>query len=112
MKSIIELEKERLEWSLKTFPDATALSSLRKLEGEIKEVELAFEHTAMYGFDRKALTEEYADCLMCLFDSAGRMNISVEDIVQSFAMKLEKNKHRSWKKNADDTYSHVKPVGS
>ena len=111
MKSIIELEKERLEWSLKTFPDATAFSSLRKLEDEIKEVELAFEHTTIDGFDKEALTEEYADCLMCLFDSAGRTGISVEDIVQSFAIKLEKNKNRSWKKNADNTYSHVKPVG-
>lgn len=39
MKSIIELEKDRMEWSLKNFPEATPISSLRKLEGEIKEVE-------------------------------------------------------------------------
>lgn len=29
-KTIIELEAERLEWSLKTFPEATASSSLQK----------------------------------------------------------------------------------
>lgn len=36
--NIIELEKERLEWSLKNFPDATHHSSLRKLRTEITEV--------------------------------------------------------------------------
>jgi len=107
MKSIIELENERLEWSLKTFTEATPISSLRKLEGEIKEVEEELNQPSSYGH----LSEEYADCLMCLFDSAGRAGISLEMIFQSFEIKLEKNKKRVWNKNQDNSYSHVKSVG-
>jgi len=101
MKSIIELEKERFEWSLKTFPEATAISSLRKLESEIKEIKLDI----VIGIKEPM---EYADALMCLFDSAGRNGISVERIFKSFEEKLEINKKRKWKKNPDNSYSHLK----
>ncbi len=105
MKTIIELEKERLEWSLKNFPEATAKSSLLKLLDEIGEVgkELDMPNATLY-----PLTEEYADCLMCLFDSAGRAGVTPEDIFKAFEVKLEKNKKRKWQKNPDNTYSHVK----
>jgi len=102
--TIIELEAERLEWSLKTFPEATAVSSLRKLEGEIKEVEKELEDI----LNEDELIEEYADCLMCLFDSAGRVRIYPEHIFEAFEKKLAKNKARTWKKNPDNSYSHVK----
>lgn len=104
MKSIIELERERLEWSLKTFPEATAISSLRKLEEELKEVEEELNQPSSFGH----LAEEYADCLMCIFDSAGRAGVTLEMIRQSYEIKLEKNKKRVWKKNADNSYSHIK----
>ena len=52
--------------------------------------------------------EEYADALMCLFDSAGREGVSVEDIFKAFKVKLSKNKKRTWKKNSNNSYSHVK----
>lgn len=105
MKDLIELEKERLEWSLKNFPDATPESSLRKLIGEAYE---AIEETKFLKLNIPALSEEYADCLMCLLDSAGRAGISVEKVIEAFAKKLDKNKARVWKKNPDNTYSHVK----
>jgi hypothetical protein len=101
MTDILKLEEERMEWSFKTFPEATAISSLRKLEEEIKEI----ENNIIEG---KKDTEEYADALMCLFDSAGRFGISPEEIFQAFQNKLETNKKRVWKKNPDNTYSHVK----
>ena len=100
-KSIIELEKERFAWSLKTFPEATAISSLRKLETEIEEIEVDIVEG-----HREPI--EYADALMCLFDSAGRHGITVEEIFEAFAVKLEINKARVWKKNPDNSYSHVK----
>jgi hypothetical protein len=100
---IIKLERERLEWSLKTFTEATAISSLRKLEAEIKEIESDINAGVKE-------PEEYADALMCLFDSAGRHGITVEDIIKSFAIKLEKNKKRTWHKNDDNTYSHIKKI--
>ncbi len=100
MKSIIDLEKERLEWSLKNFPEATAISSLRKLESEIKEIEVD-----IIKGNREPL--EYADALMCLFDSAGRQGISVEEIFIAFEHKLKINQRRVWVKNPDNTYSHI-----
>lgn len=103
MKTIIELEKERLEWSLKNFPEATPISSLRKLESEIEEIEVDIIEGAI-----NSINEEYADALMCLFDSAGRLGITPQLIFDAFEKKLEKNKNRLWKKNPDNTYSHIK----
>jgi hypothetical protein len=101
MKNLIELEKERLEWSLKTFPEATPLGSLRKLESEILEIDANIEMGI-------ADPVEYADALMCLLDAAGREGISLEEIIEAFELKLEKNKARKWKKNPDNSYSHIK----
>jgi hypothetical protein len=101
MKNLIELEKERLEWSLKTFPEATPLGSLRKLESEIEEIEVNI-------VERFRDPVEYADALMCLLDAAGREGISLEEIIEAFELKLEKNKARKWKKNPDNSYSHIK----
>lgn len=101
MKDLIQLEKERLEWSLKTFTEADAIASLRKLESEIEEIEVDI----INGHQNPT---EYADALMCLFDSAGRHGISVEEIIKAFAVKLEINKNRTWKKNPDNSYSHIK----
>jgi hypothetical protein len=95
------LEQDRLAWSLKTFTDATPISSLRKLEEEIKEIEADINNGVKN-------PEEYADALMCLFDSAGRHGITVGEITHAFYHKLKKNKSREWVKNPDNTYSHVK----
>lgn len=99
--NLIELEEERLAWSLATFPDATAVSSLRKLESEIKEIESDIE-------TGQRRPEEYADALMCLFNSAGRNGITVVEIIDAFSAKLEVNKARKWRRNPDNSYSHIK----
>lgn len=101
-KSILELEYERFIWSLKTFPEATAISSLRKLESEIKEIE-----SDIATGNKNPM--EYADALMCLFDSAGRQGIPASEIFTAFGEKLEINKKRVWIKNPDNSYSHVNP---
>lgn len=103
-QEMIEVEKNRFEWSLKTFPEATALSSLQKLKDEADEVEKELIH----GHSGEELQEEYADCLMCLFDSAGRAGITPEQLLRAFALKHEKNKSRKWIKNENNSYSHVK----
>jgi len=111
MKTIQQLEKERLDWSFINFPDATPSSSMVKLQGEIKEVLKEIKKLEKLPDGDEGLEDlsmEYADCLMCLFDSAGRAGLSVDDIFESFAEKLEINKNRIWTKNADNTYSHVK----
>ena len=103
MINIIEIEKERLAWSMATFPEATALSALRKLESEIEEIEVDI----VEGYRAPV---EYADALMCLFDSAARQKnpISIEEIFEAYKMKVEINKNRKWRKNNDNTYSHIK----
>lgn len=109
-RTLEELETERMAWSLETFTEATAISSLIKLEGEINEVEKAlFEVQAEIGTKEEA-AEEYADCLMCLFDSAGRAGITPAMLRDAFEKKLAKNKARKWIKNPDNTYSHEKTI--
>ncbi|WP_162242733.1 dATP/dGTP pyrophosphohydrolase domain-containing protein [Dyadobacter sp. Leaf189] len=100
-KHLADMETERLAWSLKTFADATPISSLRKLESEIAEIEKNIEGGIKD-------PEEYADAMMCLLDSAGRDGITVAEILSAFEIKLDKNKLRKWRKNPDDSYSHVK----
>ncbi len=105
MIDIHTLEKERLEWSIKTFPSATAKSSLIKLSGEVEEVRQELDRPIVH---LSSLVEEYADCLMCLFDSAGRAGISTESITKAFERKLAINKACEWKDNGNGTYSRIK----
>lgn len=99
--NLLELENERLAWSLKTFPEATAISSLRKAEEEIKEIEEDINNGICNPI-------EYADALMALLDSAGRNGIRTIEILIAFQEKLKINKKRKWIKNPDNTYSHIK----
>lgn len=102
-KSIFELEEERYAWSLATFPEASALGSLKKLKEEVSEIEVNISEG-----ERDVM--EYADCLMCLFDSARRQEnpITIQEIFDAFEHKLEINKKRTWVKNGNGSYSHVK----
>ena len=102
-KSIYQLEEERYAWSLATFTEASALGSLKKLKEEVSEIEVNISEG-----ERDVM--EYADCLMCLFDSARRQEepITIQEIFDAFEQKLEINKKRTWKKNDNGSYSHVK----
>lgn len=97
---IIQLENDRFEWSKATFPNSTPLSSIKHLIKEAREI----EQDILGGIKRP---EEYADALMCLFDSAQRQKISVEEIFKAFKEKLVVNKNREWNINPDNSYSHV-----
>lgn len=102
-KTIFELEEERYAWSLATFPEATSIGSLMKLEEEIDEIK---ENIS----EDKRDVMEYADALMCLFDSARRQEdpITIQEIFDAFEQKLEINKKRTWAKNDNGSYSHIK----
>lgn len=104
-KSIFDLEADRWKWSFETFKDATPISSLRKLVSEAKEIEADI----IRGVRNPT---EYADVLMCLFDSAARQVTPIMpwEIFEAFAVKLEANKQRSWVKNDDNSYSHKKAL--
>lgn len=96
----IDIENERFQWSLETFKEATSISSLRKAEQEIKEIEQNILNNVKD-------PEEYADVLMCIIDSAGREGITLSDILSAYKQKVEINKSRDWIKNPDNSYSHV-----
>ena len=102
-KSIFELEEERYAWSMETFPKASTLGSIQKLKEETLEIEKNI-------IDGERDVVEYADALMCLFDSARRREnpISIQEIFDAFEQKLEINKKRTWTKNDNGSYSHVK----
>lgn len=99
---ILELEKERVEWSLITFTQATSKGSLEKAKEEIKEI----EYDISKGIKNPT---EYADVIMCIFDAAARFGISAEEVMKAYKEKMKINTERTWVKNPDDSYSHVKP---
>ena len=93
-RTINEIMEERNEWSARVFPDATQFSSLVKLRGETDEL----QRELGFSFDRNAVGEEIADCIMCLFDIGMRCGMSVDAINNHLSVKMEKNRARSWKK--------------
>lgn len=98
---IIALEKKRLEWSLKTFTEATPNGSLEKAKEEIQEIEYDIANDINNPV-------EYADAIMCIFDVAGRRGISAKEVMKAYEEKIEINTNRTWIKNPDNSYSHVK----
>jgi len=102
--SLESLETKRLEWSKKVFPNADSWSSLLKLDEEIKEIKYELEHV----FGSTNLITEFADALMCLFDSAGREGITPYDITKAFKFKLELNMSSDWIDQGNGTYKRVK----
>jgi type II secretory pathway component PulM len=96
------IEARRWAWSKELFTEATAESGLLKMEEEVREIR------ADLSIDMPN-PEEYADAIMCLFDSAARAGLSVHEVLDAYAEKVRVNiEDRTWKKNADNTYSHVK----
>lgn len=103
-KTFEELEADRFKWSLKQFPDTTIAAGLVKAMDEIQEVFKAFRENQ----SKEDIAEEYVDAIMCMLDSAARAGIYMGDIRDAYEKKLAKNKLRTWVKNTDNTYSHVK----
>ncbi len=109
MESFEQLMMNHIAFTLKTFPEATALSSITKLSKEMVEAAMIIGGPQCPRDTwQEDLAEEYADCMMCVLDSAARIGINPADLKRAFAAKIEKNKARTWVKNPDNTYSHVK----
>ncbi len=108
-KTLEQLFYEHQLFASKKFPESTWESSLRGLEREIKEVESA--KMDYYIIDRhknrKLLGIEYVDCFMYLIDSMGRAGFDIAELADLFKEKLEINQNRDWKKNKDNSYSHI-----
>jgi hypothetical protein len=73
------------KWSDTTFGDERLNSTIHHLELEVGELKVdPFE------------IEEYADCLLLLFDAARKAGFEFSDLLLAAQMKLEKNKARKW----------------
>lgn len=96
--------EEFLQFSLKTFSEATTNSSLRKMKEETEEIEKKLNKPFRSSAE---LAEEYVDTFMCLIDSATRAGITVPEFAATFKRKLKINTARTWGKNDDNTYSHL-----
>jgi NTP pyrophosphatase (non-canonical NTP hydrolase) len=102
--NLTTLAEDFTAWSLPTFAEAHAVTSLAKLGDEVSEVIQA----VVTGRADEEVAEEMADVMMCVFDAAARMDITPAMLTSAFAAKLKKNKARTWKRNDNGTYSHVK----
>lgn len=90
-----------MAWSKETFTEATALSSLEKAKGEINEMIQDINNG-------KQEPKEPADVIMCVFDSSGRHGMDAINVMEAYIEKVDENKSRKWKRNPDNTYSHIK----
>ena len=86
------LAEEVTKWADQTFPDRTDASMFLKMYEEIGEV-------IRSGGDRL----EVADLFILILDYAKRKNIVLRSAIGE---KLEINRNRDWKLNADGTMSH------
>ncbi len=100
---------EFMEWSIKTFEKAEAINSLDKAQEEIKELQMEFQmHEGENS--RENELEEYIDIIMCLLHSLAKRGFTHEELGIGFQRKLIINKFRQWKLNANNTYSHIRPI--
>lgn len=100
------LEQDLFEHSAfvrKIFPESTFESTLIHLEEEIAEVRQS--HSEGKEFE---VVEEIADCILCLISAATKEGIGICQIIYAIKHKIAVNKNRTWVKNPDNTYSHVK----
>lgn len=98
---ILDTLNKHREFCFKTFPTATAFSSLQKAKDEIEEIELDITFCTVRA-------EEYADAIFCIMDSANRAGLTPEIVFRAMAEKLKVNMKREWVDNGDGTYSHKK----
>ena len=83
------------KFAVSTFPDATPVEHLLKLQKEA--VEAQNEPTDAY---------EYADCLLALFGAAYKAGLSYADLLAVAEEKLTICESRKWVRQADGTYQH------
>lgn len=94
---------ESISFGRDTFITATPISGVIKTQTELQEVESCLR---FHPDDTEHLMEEYADVIMCIFDSANRAGISVFDLTKAIQRKTEVNKGRKWTMNPNGTYQH------
>lgn len=80
-------------WHKVTFPNATILEVVEKLQEELNEVQVEWE------FDGKDMAEELADCVIVLLSLAQRLDIDLESaIVDKMATNYQRVLDGRWDK--------------
>lgn len=97
-----------MEWSVTAFEKATHLSSLEKLEDELKELKFEITDGGDEIDNDNKIIEEYVDVMMCLLHSAAKYGFTSEELRVAFQRELIINKMRKWNLNANNTYSHTR----
>jgi len=92
-----KLYKEVKYFTSKILCDSNVFNYLNKLKAEIKEVEE----------DTKQI-EEYADCLIALFGASNSAGITYDELKNIALNKMVINKNRTWEKQPDGTFQHIK----
>lgn len=106
----IDLNSVLEDWvaaSKQLFPKATSVGGMLHAKRECDEV-IEIINPLHKDHSRSLLAEEYADILMCTFDSMERAGIDIMQICESIIWKTAINKERKWKDNGDGSYSHIK----
>lgn len=103
----MDIQQDYLKWALYTF-DTTALSAIIHLDREVDELynEVLFDGEDPYSLENGI--SEVADIQMLLWYICQKLNISNEDLEKAIQEKLKINRKRTWIKNEDGSYSHVK----
>lgn len=97
-----------LAWQAATFGPQDAASVYVKLCGEMAEVcdaALAADHLAC---DPRAVLTECADVLIMLAGFVAARGFTIADLRDETMAKDKINRGRTWRQNADGTWSHVK----
>ncbi len=99
-----ELDRDLSQWSQETFGDYATrgpLGALRHLEKEAVEAQQAV--------GTNEIAKELADCLILTIDAARRSGLSLEQLLDATAAKLEECKGRQWPKPVgDEPCEHVR----
>lgn len=112
------LQNQIGEWATETF-SATSTIAHKKFKTEVEEFNKAYDilHTLnqhRYFVDKDRLEEAYqavedeaADILFMLFQAAYFCDF---DLIEATRKKFEINRNRTWERQPDGTFQHVKSV--
>jgi hypothetical protein len=91
------------EWQEETF-DSSAEDSTSGVIREAKELRGAFINREA----KEAKLTEATDVIMFLLYAIKKSGYTIDELKLAFIKKLKENRLREWKKNSDNTFSHVK----
>ena len=100
MDKFSKFMEDRKKFSWETFgppSERDCTYPLLKLQDEVKEL-----------LENPDDPMEWADCFLLLIDAAQRKGHSMDDILEFCIQKLEINKKRTWQKQSNGVYRHVK----